>query len=156
MRTTTLFLLFVTLFMASCSSLLKEEKETTPLYPYVENNRVGFLDEQLNKKIPPQFAFRANKNWPYSFSEGLAAISINGKAGYISRDGSIAIEPAFEEAHNFSNGLALVRSGGLYGYINKRGKYEIEPRFADAGSFHSELARVKEQSGRWGFIDSDG
>jgi hypothetical protein len=43
------------------------------------------------------------------FSEGLAAIEINGKWGYIDKSGKLVIEPQFTDAWNFSEGLAPVK-----------------------------------------------
>ena len=42
------------------------------------------------------------------FSEGLAAVKMNGLWGYMNTDGEIVIEPQYEQAGDFSEGLAIV------------------------------------------------
>lgn len=42
------------------------------------------------------------------FSEGKAAVKLNGKWGYINRDGEIVIEPQYDSAGRFHNGHAVV------------------------------------------------
>jgi len=59
------------------------------------------------------------------YSEGLAAVQISGKWGYIERSGQFVINPQFDDAFPFSYGLALVRSGPKY--IDKTGKYVWNP-----------------------------
>jgi hypothetical protein len=53
--------------------------------------------------IPPRFEFASD------FHEGLAAVQINGKMGYIDPAGQWAIKPIFAGAGRFSEGLAGVR-----------------------------------------------
>jgi len=59
----------------------------------------------LNGKmvIPVQFGWTCD-----FFSEGLAAVSQNGKYGYIDNNGNFVIEPQFEYAFPFIRGVALV------------------------------------------------
>lgn len=45
---------------------------------------------------------------PESFSEGLAAVFIGCRWGYIDRTGSFVIKPQFRFASEFSEGLAAV------------------------------------------------
>ena len=74
-----------------------------------------------------------------SFSEGLAAVKVDGKWGYIDTKGNISIEPQFFWAGDFEGGLAQFKidklGGALIGFINKKGEVVIEPRFNTAGSF---------------------
>ena len=53
--------------------------------------------------IPYQFDEAEN------FSEGLAAVQLNQKSGYIDKTGKIVIPLSFDHACNFSDGLASVR-----------------------------------------------
>ena len=63
----------------------------------------GFVDTDGNVAVPVQFeAARL-------FSEGLAAVRVDGKWGYIDRDGRIAIKPRFAEAEPFRGGRVAVR-----------------------------------------------
>ena len=106
----------------------------------------AFIDKSGNIKIvlqPNQMA--------HSFSEGLAAVSVNGKWGFINTAGRFVIPPQFGWAGDFSEGLALVtdaqpdaywKKDTLFGYIDISGKYAIQPRFNWADSFSDGLAPV--------------
>jgi hypothetical protein len=95
----------------------------------------------------------------------LCVIKWQGKYGYIRLDGTIAIPPLFDDAHNFaSNGLASVNSNGKWGYIRANGGFAIPPQFNEAGNFAPNgLAAVSvhfesrgESGYRYGFIKADG
>ena len=100
------------------------------------------------------------------FSEGLAAVKIEQKWGYINRQGKIAIKPQFMGAQDFSEGLAAVIDvSGRWGYIDRTGNFVIKPRFnhvleftTPPGKFSQGLAAVGADNGtrRWGYIDKRG
>lgn len=89
------------------------------------------------------------------FSEGLAAVRLNGKWGYIDKKGEFMIPPSFEGGGDFSEGWASVELNGKWGYINKEGKIVIPPSFERAKEFSDGLASVK-INGKWGYIDTKG
>src|SRR5262249_37536648 len=60
------------------------------------------------------------------FSEGLAAVKVNGKWGYIDKSGKYVISPQFSRARSFHEGLAFVGWGDKYGYIDTSGTKVIE------------------------------
>lgn len=47
----------------------------------------------------------------FDFSDGLAAIKINGKYGFIDHEGHFVLEPVYEKAQYFYEGLAPVQIG---------------------------------------------
>src|SRR5258706_200389 len=103
--------------------------------------------------IPPQFDEAG------SFSDGLAAVRIGARFGYIDKQGKIVIKPQFSSAGAFSDGLAVVGIDDKWGYIDKQGKFVIKPQFSSAGSFSDGLAAVRTGdflTGKSGFIDSRG
>jgi hypothetical protein len=67
--------------------------------------------------IAPQF------DLSYGFSEGLAAVRVGKKDGYIDKTGRMVIKPKFDVASDFSGGLARVLVDGKHWYIDKSGKY---------------------------------
>ena len=113
------------------------------------NGKYGFVDENGNWIIEPQFGF-ADK-----FSEGLAAVKVAKKWGYIRPDGTWAIKPQFDDVNAFSQGLASVKVDGKYGYIRPDGTWAIEPQFDYANDFSEGLA-VVEVDEKYGFIRPDG
>ncbi|EAI5197373.1 WG repeat-containing protein, partial [Campylobacter coli] len=66
-----------------------------------------------------------------NFSEGLAAVGLNGKWGFIDKNGEFAIKPKFDDIWDFREGLASVGLNGKIGLIDKSGKFVIEPKFDD-------------------------
>ncbi len=56
------------------------------------------------------------------FSEGLIAVAIDGKWGYIDSLGRQVIACQFDAAEPFRNGRAVVMVDGRYGIINRRGE----------------------------------
>ncbi|NLE30363.1 MAG: WG repeat-containing protein [Phycisphaerae bacterium] len=114
----------------------------------------GFIDKQGNLVINPRYESVGE------FSNGLAAVEVDGRWGYIDKKGSSVIKPQFGQAGKFSDeGLARVKTGGWiggrFGYIDKQGAYVVSPQFNDAGDFTQGLARVKVDDD-WGYIDKAG
>jgi hypothetical protein len=52
------------------------------------------------------------------FSQGLSAVKVGTKWGYINEKNQMVIKPQFQDAREFSEGLAEVRLNGKWGFIN--------------------------------------
>ena len=98
-----------------------------------------------------------------TFCEGMAAVSVDTKWGYISLDGEIALSPQYDGCKGFQNGVAVVYNqkprGNLweiYRLIDRKGTAltSWEDYF---GSYLSEdgLRRIQ-VNGKWGFADLNG
>lgn len=92
--------------------------------------------------------------WP--FQDGLAAIQIGRKWGFINRDGKLVVPPQFEEPSVFVNGLASVQTKEGEGYLNKDGTWKIPPKFQVAFNFGKTAALVEYPNQTWALIDRDG
>ncbi len=79
----------------------------------------------LNGFQADEIRFPEEKNGWMAFRSGK-------KWGFVSPDGQIRIEPAFEEARSFSKGYAAVRLNGKWGYIDESGVLLIPCTFEDA------------------------
>lgn len=80
------------------------------------------------------------------------------KWGYISNDGTIAIEAKFKAVGYFHHGIAWARDKkGKYGFIDKKGNWILEPLYDTAKDFDkvSGMARVK-LKGKWGYVNQRG
>lgn len=108
----------------------------------------------------------SEENATAEFREGLAAVKIGGKWGFIDKSGQFVIEPQFSSKFStsagatvFSEGLAPAAIDGKWGFIDKTGKFVIAPAFEAAYPFSEGLAVVGVKSAdgyKEGFIDKNG
>lgn len=89
------------------------------------------------------------------FMEGLAAVKLGGKYGYIDMEGRSVIPYKYHTAGVFSEGLACVSMNGKYGYVDREGKQVIPYKFSDAGDFIDGMAEVI-FDGQRGYVDKNG
>ncbi len=87
-----------------------------------------------------------------SFSEGLLPVILNGRFGYIDKNGLVKIPIKYDYAYDFCEGFAMVQLNGKFGFVNKSGNEIIQLKYDDAGQFNYGLAKVKKNN-KWGFID---
>lgn len=89
------------------------------------------------------------------FSDGLAAVCLYGKWGFIAKNGKSSIAYRYDQCGSFSEGLARVRLYGKWGFIDKNGELLIPFKYSRAGDFTNGLAKVSlgEKSG---YIDKTG
>ncbi|MEG1632828.1 MAG: WG repeat-containing protein [Oscillospiraceae bacterium] len=98
--------------LAVCSSGLMSIRYT--------NGKSGFMDKTgaiLNKYADLASYFDDAR----PFSEGLAAVKLNGTWNYIDTNGKFAVYGLFAEAGNFESGIALVKKDGSWLAINVEG-----------------------------------
>src|SRR6266850_292134 len=116
----------------------------------VQNDKIGFIDENGTVVIKPQFV--GSMYGGTYFSEGLAPVLTNDWWVYIDESGKLVLRTTFDSAGSFSEGLAPIcvaqtrvdntRDDLKCGYVDKTGKIVIAPRFDKAGVFRDGLARV--------------
>jgi hypothetical protein len=167
------FLLFFICLMVSASiscAQQKDTKESSGLFPIIQNGKVGYINKKGEIVINPQF------DLAFPFSEGMAAVRSGERWGYIDKTGKIVINPQFDLAFPFSEGKALVARAkekeSLYkapyylgGYIDRTGKIAInpdfEPMFEIMRNFSEGLAAVfmydqGTMHSSWGYVDTKG
>jgi hypothetical protein len=88
------------------------------------------------------------------FSQGRAAVRVQGLWGYIDSSGDPVVPPTYPEAGPFERGLAAVRSGARWGYIDESGELVIAAAFGKAGGFGEGIALV--QGAKAAFIKPNG
>ena len=111
----------------------------------------GFIDAQGNVVVAPQYEYGA------FYSEGLAAVNLNGLYGYIDAQGETVLPFAYEVAAGFVNGRACVKQDGLYRLIDRSGN-ELSDEYWD--NVFSEFNRAAYsrvmRNGLWGYADENG
>jgi hypothetical protein len=94
------------------------------------------------------------------FRDGLAAVQIDGKWGFIDHGGEIIIKPQFSYTEGFSEGIGLVFQDQWFKFIDKTGRQLFgQTFFWVAAPFASGLAHVgllPRTAGRWAYIDHEG
>ena len=99
-------------------------------------------------------------DWVSNFREGLAAVEIEGKWGFIDKSGNEVVPLKYGYADEFSEGLACVSltnkyKKDKYGFIDKSGNEVVPLKYDWTGSFSEGLAMVK-LNGKRGFVDKSG
>lgn len=84
----------------------------------------GYVRADDRSEVIPRRFERAMR-----FSDGLAAVRINGLFGYINSDGEVVIKPEFDVAGPFNNGLAEVLIGEHTGVIDRTGKLVLPAQY---------------------------
>ncbi len=99
-----------------------------------------------------------------SFSEGLAAVRLNGECGYIESSGKYAIPLRYSTCNDFSEGIAIITTDaeaqGLdwpegYGAIDRTGVLVIPSRFRELSDYSEGLA-IANSGGQNYFVDRNG
>ncbi len=91
----------------------------------------------------------------YSFSEGVAFVSYDGKWGAINSNGKLIIPFKYDSHDDFSEGLAAISLNGKWGFVNKQGTLVVPTKFESAEKFKEGLACVK-LNGKYGAINKGG
>lgn len=84
--------------------------------------------------------------------QSLAAVNIDGKWGFVNKNGEVVIEAKFESAHSFANSFAAVGKDGKWGFINTDGEIIIDCIFEDVKDFNTKGCVFVMQNSRWHLI----
>lgn len=92
-----------------------------------------------------------------NFREGLAPVKLDGKWGYIDKQGKIVVPIKYDYAGYFNEGLGTVQMNKNWGFVDKTGKEIIPATFSHVHYFFEKIAAVRKPgSEKWGFIDRTG
>lgn len=104
---------------------------------FEENGSWGYASNDESTAVIPVF------DWALEFSEGLAAVSLNGTRHFIDSTGRCVINCSeYEAIKSFSEGFAAVCKGGLWGYIDQQGTELIPCRYTKASSARNGTAKI--------------
>lgn len=137
----------------------------------VIKDRLGFINRNGELVIPaiynrPKWTYGIESRAPQSgareyldFPQGVQALSLGGKWGYINNKGKIIYPSGFRSYNNlpsvFNSGMASVKLENHAGFIDKTGKEIIPFKFIDCSNFNEGYAVVRE-SDKYGLIDRIG
>jgi len=88
----------------------------------------------------------------YNFKDGFAAVQLDGKWGFLSKTGELAIPCIFDEVKSFSNEFAAARKDNLWGFINILGEVKIDFIYQNVSSFDNNHCCVQIEN-EWMIID---
>lgn len=108
----------------------------------------------------------SGKEYPYQnardFSEGLAAVQIDGSWGYINKQGDFVVARSYLDAYPYSDGIAtVVTTDGKVMQIDRDGaqvtpEFEIPDNYRLAGNGHSGCFPVKSDGAKYNLVDASG
>ncbi len=106
------------------------------------DRKLGYMDLDGNIAIEPRF------DQGGEFSEGLAAVQLEGRWIFIDKSGATKAQLPQDVifAEPLSDGLALATSAAQpdrkFGYVDTNGQWAVKPVWDDANPFHDGLAYV--------------
>jgi hypothetical protein len=90
-----------------------------------------------------------------TFNEGLLAVRIGEKCGFLDELGNLAIKPMCDRSLGFEDGLAPARLGEKWGFIDHGGNWAIRPQYDSAYYFRGGVAFVGDGMRQF-YIDRNG
>ena len=130
---------------------------------YKANNKWGIMDIQNNSIQDAIYdKIKINNNWLSDafttegiFQDNMYAF-IGDKQGMIDKNGKAFIPVKYDSLGVFSENMIVAKCGNLYGYINSNGEECIPLKYSHADDFSEGLAAVKNEKGKYLFIDASG
>lgn len=130
---------------------------------YKANNKWGIMDIQNNSIQEAIYdKIKINNNWLSDAftTEGIFQdnmyVFIGDKQGMIDKNGKAFIPVKYDSLGVFSENMIVAKCGNLYGYINSNGEECIPLTYSHADNFSEGLAAVKNEKGKYLFIDASG
>lgn len=130
---------------------------------YKANNKWGIMDIQNNSiqeaiydKIVINNNMLSEAFTPDGTFQDNMYVFIGGKQGMIDKNGKAFIPVKYDSLGVFSENMIVAKCGNLYGYINSNGEECIPLKYSHADDFSEGLAAVKNEKGKYLFIDASG
>lgn len=137
---------------------IREKQLHETIFPTQRKEKWGYANEKgkfLIKAIFEQADFFRDVHIDPTDTVTLARVKYAGKWGLLNRDGTLLLDPCFDELKNFEQGVAIFRNNGSYGLLSytgevlREGLQELEDLLPDG------MAWFKEND-RWGVLRIDG
>ena len=130
---------------------------------YKANNKWGIMDIQNNSiqdaiydKIKINNDMLSEAFTPNGTFQDNMYVFIGDKQGMIDKNGKAFIPVKYDSLGVFSENMIVAKCGNLYGYINSNGEECIPLKYSHADDFSEGLAAVKNEKGKYLFIDASG
>lgn len=130
---------------------------------YKANNKWGIMDIQNNSiqeaiydKIVINNNMLSEAFTPDGTFKDNMYVFIGDKQGMIDKNGKAFIPVKYDSLGVFSENMIVAKCGNLYGYINSNGEECIPLTYSHADDFSEGLAAVKNEKGKYLFIDASG
>lgn len=130
---------------------------------YKANNKWGIMDIQNNSiqeaiydKIVINNNMLSEAFTPDGTFQDNMYVFIGDKQGMIDKNGKAFIPVKYDSLGVFSENMIVAKCGNLYGYINSNGEECIPLTYSHADDFSEGLAAVKNEKGKYLFIDASG
>lgn len=130
---------------------------------YKANNKWGIMDIQNNSiqeaiydKIKINNNMLSEAFTPDGTFHDNMYVFIGDKQGMIDKNGKAFIPVKYDSLGVFSENMIVAKCGNLYGYINSNGEECIPLTYSHADNFSEGLAAVKNEKGKYLFIDASG
>lgn len=130
---------------------------------YKANNKWGIMDIQNNSiqdaiydKIKINNNLLSEAFTPNGTFQDNMYVFIGDKQGMIDKNGKAFIPVKYDSLGVFSENMIVAKCGNLYGYINSNGEECIPLKYSHADDFSEGLAAVKNEKGKYMFIDASG
>ncbi|HCC07996.1 MAG TPA: hypothetical protein DEP72_07580 [Clostridiales bacterium] len=91
----------------------------------------------------------------YDANEGMYAVQLDGKWGFINEDGKETVKCKYNYVDSFYDGVAVV-SGNGWGAVNKEGKEITGMKYGSVSRFSEGLALVTPNGFDYGYINTNG
>ena len=90
-----------------------------------------------------------------AFSDGVAAVCMNGKWGFIDREDKMVVPLKYDKVRKFKDGMAAVRIDGKWGFVDRTGKEIVAAKYSTVEDFSEGMAAVRADK-KWGFVNREG
>jgi hypothetical protein len=141
---------------SSIKKIFSHDPYKQKLYVYQSGQGTyGYVNASKKVVIPAKFQTAKAFN-----ARGIAQVSVNGKYGFINKQGAYVTKPQFDEVGGQADGMIAVKSGNNWGFVNEAGKIAVKPKYAIVGSYSNGLADVYlhngKKLGKGGYINKQG
>jgi hypothetical protein len=123
----------------------------TKQYQFINAKGEALPVEIKNFQLISAFGFDVQ-----GFAEGFVPVKVNGKWGYLNKEGKLAIAAQYDKVLEFTEGHAAVKKGDAHFIIDTKGTETPVANVLDIKRFSEGLAPYVDAAKKTGFINTQG